>query len=254
MHVRFRGSILPKVFRLTVDPIPNILWTEPKSQQDICFKITIVESKFDVCASVDAFEKSMLSPIYMRAIDLVQAATDLVCFQKGWGLQVYPEEFFDPDGNRSELVLMNETLSGVCFFASQQANFSRLLPLVLSNPPLFMALSDLIRSITHAHVGAVNCARAVEGICKILSPNLPKEKAWKRLREALNVERDFVEMITRYSNGPRHGDRVRIEGFTASEIIRRSWIIMDRFLALTATEVASLPLEKYPSLTDTKHE
>ena len=50
------------------------------------------------------------------------------------------------------------------------------------------------------------------------------------MNATLRLERSYVDLILDHSKGPRHADRAHISGAICSEIVKRSWKIMNRLL------------------------
>ena len=131
----------------------------------------------------------------------------------------------------------------------QENLIGKIWDLVLSDPPLFQALDDLIVLITLPHHAAVDCARAIEGLRNLVAARgATVSRSWEQMRNALQLDRSFLQPITDTSTAPRHGDRNFIPGTTVTEIVRRSWIIMDRFLEYQKRGNISLPATDFPLL------
>jgi hypothetical protein len=121
--------------------------------------------------------------------------------------------------------------------------------LVLSNFAIFQSLEDLITSITLPHHAPVDCARAVERLRNLIAtPGATISQAWHEMRNALRLDRSFLKLITDTSAAPRHGDPSYIPGTITTEIVRRSWIIMDRFLQYRKRGNNPLPATDFPVL------
>jgi hypothetical protein len=75
-----------------------------------------------------------------------------------------------------------------------------------------MAIDELIVAISTNHQIPVACARAVEGLRKLLGSGIEdRGKQWGIFQENLNITRKFREYITNQSTDGRHGDRSHIE-------------------------------------------
>jgi hypothetical protein len=68
------------------------------------------------------------------------------------------------------------------------------------------------------------------------------------MRDSLNIDQPYLEFITEHSKGPRHGD-VKGSTFSATrETIKRSWIVMNRFLEFRKRGNRPLSLSEFPLL------
>lgn len=109
-------------------------------------------------------------------------------------------------------------------------DFDKVLRMVLTEPPLFMVLRDLIDAITQWHRVPINTARVLDGLRHLLSPGEEPKRGWEKLRAALRVEESYLRFVTDQSAPPRHGDPAHIPGTITSEVAARAWIVLNRYL------------------------
>jgi hypothetical protein len=69
------------------------------------------------------------------------------------------------------------------------------------------------------------------------------------MRAALNVDRQYLEFITATSTNHRHCQLPVASAAKLSEILFRSWTIMNRFLAYQKNGSRPLTVSEYPMLT-----
>jgi hypothetical protein len=120
--------------------------------------------------------------------------------------------------------------------------------MVITDPPLFRALQDMIECLTIPHVAAVNCGRIVDGIRRQIAPALVAKQGWAAMQKALNISRSYQEYISGISTGPRHADPSFIPGSTNIDIVRRTWIILDRYLEYKKRGETILTPPDFPEL------
>lgn len=201
---------------------------------------------------VNRYSDGDLPILLVRSRDLAQAIIDLACFSEGLGAIVVIERFIGTDGRTQEIVPQDKSLAMRCtafrLGLAPNPNFTAVLNLVLREPPLFMALNDLILAITIPHHAPVNCGRAIDGIRNMISQDPDKAKSWDAMRGYLNLSKDYIKLITETSIGPRHGDRTYIPGSSTSEVIQRSWVVMNRFFEFRKRGNQPLPLTEFPLL------
>jgi len=113
---------------------------------------------------------------------------------------------------------------------------------------LFKILNDLVSTLARPLEWTVNCARAIEGIGHLISPSKPKPEQWEALRTNLNLSKDYLTLITNESKAPRHGQLLPVKNITLSEIRKRSWTVMDRFLTFRKIGNVPLPISDFPVL------
>lgn len=254
--VHFKGKVLPydpSAFVINVNDLPTVEWNDQHTNQKLKITTRIVASIIDVEFEVETFNEQDPSSLLMRAWDLARAAVDLFSFKFGWGLSVSIDTLVKPDGTSSTIrpeIPLSQYSTALHSTNPAVNNFDVCYRLLVSEPELFMAMNDLIVSITLPHHASTNCARAVEGL-RVLTTSVatPRSQAWPIFQLNLNIDRAYREYITDVSTGPRHGDRTWIPGTTVNEVVTRSWIIMNRFLEFRKRGNQQLPLNEFPMLT-----
>ena len=253
--IHFTGKVLPSIVKVTVDSGRQLNWSEPNIGLEMKITLHIKDSVVDAECELNRYEDKELATYYMRALDLVRASVDLVSFAMARGLTVFLDTVVKPNGIPSPILLENPLLVPLVTAFRVNADKScaesndKMCQLVLTEPPLFMALNDLIVAITLPHHSPVNCARAIEGLRSIITPpGMDRKDGWAVLRDKLRIEKEYLAFITQYSTGPRHGDRAHIPGNICDEIIKRAWIIMNRFLEFRKRGNQPLPESEFPTL------
>jgi hypothetical protein len=253
--VHFQGKVLPydpKAFTISINNLPPVNWNDPKVQ--VTIRTEVNASIVDVEFELKNYDDTLLESLLMRAWDLARAAVDLYSFKVGWGLTVYLDTLIKPDGStstiRPEMPTLTQHITALESSDPTVNNFDICYRLLVSEPALFMALNDLVVSITLPHHATTNCARAIEGLRVLMtSATTPRAQAWPTFQQNLNIDRAYREFITETSTGPRHGDRTWIPGTTVNEVVTRSWIIMNRFLEYRKRGNQQLPLNQFRLLT-----
>jgi hypothetical protein len=252
MTVSFTGRVLPAIVNLSFTNLPLVQWEDPERGLRLSFTTTIQNSAIRIDCALNQYSDSYIDSLHMRALDIARAVVDLACFSTGYGATVILENMIKPDGTESRLFFHDPRLAALStafrLGPAPNPDWEKVLHIVLTDPALFMAMNDLIVGITLPHDASVNCARALDGIRNMIAPGLPTRQSWEVLRNALNLSRDYLNLITDTSIAPRHGDRAHIPGTVVMEISRRSWIIMDRFLEYRKRGNQPLPLGEFPEL------
>lgn len=121
--------------------------------------------------------------------------------------------------------------------------------LLLADLPLLLILDDLIEAITVTNRAPVSCARAIEGLRHLFAQSdASVSESWQEMRTALRLDRSFLQLITETSTAPRHGDRSFVPGTLVTEIVKRSWMVMDRFFHYRKRGNTPLPASEFPLL------
>ncbi len=254
--IHFRGRILPDHEPITTPPLQEIDWRETTGAKPIRYVITITRSIVNVACTLDSYSPDDdLSIPLIHAIAFSRAALDCLCFGHALGLAMVLEEVVEPDGNVKPLLYKNSRLKKLCTAFDLtpgyvgKDDYSSMYRLISSEPPLFLALGELIVAITvpgHIHV---NCARAIEGLRSILVPDDPyRNEGWKQMRMVLRLERSYIDFVIKASAKPRHGDKTFTGQGQAQEILEHSWEIMNRFLEFRKRGSVPLPEAQFSIL------
>jgi hypothetical protein len=253
--VAFLGRVFPICYQLNMAHPNPLEWIWEEENLVLRFDVRIEKSNTRIECTLDRFKPEYLAEIHRRSLDIVRSAVNLAAFCSGVGYSVVFEHFVDDLGKQSVFSPQDPSLAGLCTSfsldpGSAKTPFGKMWDLVVTDPALFQALDDLIVSITLPHHSSVNCARAVEGLRHLIAaPGASASQAWEQMRDALRLDRSFLQLITDTSTAPRHGDRAYIPGATTTEVVRRSWIIMDRFLEYRKRGNTPLPAADFPMLT-----
>jgi hypothetical protein len=186
----------------------------------------------------------------MRAYDIAKAMIDLVSFSTGHGLLFVLETLTENEDCITSVVPQQPELGALATSVAGHAQFNQVLQIVLSDPPLILALRDLIDAITLWHRAPTSCARAIEALRhSVARGEMDRERQWKIFNEALRLERSYLTNVMAHSTGPRHGDPAHIPGAVTRDVAKRAWIVMDRYLEFRKRGGNSpLPISDFPVL------
>lgn len=250
--VQFLGKILPAVVDITFTDVPPVDWENRDIDLKMSFRIEVNKSSVRVVCDASRYGADVFLDLFIRALDLARATVDLACFSSGIGATVFLDTLIDPDGKQSTLLAQDPSLVSLCtaFRSGPPPNpdMAMILQAVLTEPPLFMALNDLITAISLPHHSVVNCARAIERLRHIVAPSTSKTDSWESLRANLHVTKEYLEFVTKHSTAPRHGQPGHIPGTITSEVTKRAWIIMNRFFEFRKRGNLELPISEFPLL------
>lgn len=250
--LQFMGRILPPVFEISSEVGTRITWNDKDGRGlSVIFDTQIQNSVVYVKCELNRSDPNDLGRIVGMARDFVHASVDLISFSTGYSLRFVFETMIDSEGRLSSIANITPDLRPLCAsFSFRDGSYAQVLQLVASDPSLFMALNDLVSSLESVHLLPINCARSIEGIRNSMAPtDMPTKQTWVYLRETLRVSENYLTMITDSSKGPRHGDRTTfISGATTSEISKRSWVLMNRFIEFRKRGSKPLPESEFPVL------
>lgn len=252
-HIRFTGRTLPSALELTHVTGAKLRWLLDEAGTIADFEIKIERGIITIdCECSCELTEELIVAIYIRSSDMARATVDIIAFSTGIGFMVILDKRIMPDGSESEIMPEDRSVASLCtaygLDVSRRSDFSDVYRTVLSDPAIFMALHDLIESISNQHAAPVNCARAIEGIRHLIAPGLDAKKGWIVLDNALRCNQTYTDLIISNSFQQRHGNRVPVSAPIVREIVQRSWVLMNRFLEYKKRGAAPLPQPEFPTL------
>jgi hypothetical protein len=161
-------------------------WTTQVGLKPACH-VKIQNNAVAIDVDLEYFEPKHFTPIVMRAYDTVRAAVDLLSFTHATGFTFLLETWTDPAGVSKPVATVQEGFVALSTSVASPTDFSDVLRLVITDPPLFMALRDLIEAIAQWHQAPITAARAIERLRHAVAPDEPdrKKMSWSRLSEQL---------------------------------------------------------------------
>jgi len=253
--IYFKGRVLPTAVQISFTDIPQVKWVWQEEGITFDFVIRIMKSQVEVECKLDRYEDGYMVEIHRRAFDLARACVNVAAFGTGFGVTVSFDEFIGPNGISSSLVFTNPHLIAECtafkmnpVTLEEKRNLEAILALVMREPALFMALNDLIQAVSTPHMAPANCGRILDGLRKLVAPGIEPKRGWPIFQTTIQTDEPYLSFISEHSKKPRHGEHVRIDGPTTTEIAKRTWIIMNRFLEFRKRGNLPLPLAEFPIL------
>lgn len=254
-EIIFRGSVLPEHFsgRLNINGLPSIRCVTDSGNNVAELTLDITESKVSVRCRTKTFDaETHLSTLSMHAYNIARAAVDSWCFSSGIGLMVHLGKVVHPNGEEHNLAPQAEHVLGLCTAfnldpsAQSLGSYQEMVRIIISDQYVLMALNDLVASIHQFDLAAINCARAIEALRTSMTPSvMDRFKAWPIMQANLNLTERYLTSITAPSAKPRHGARRSLGGTVQAEIMKRAWIVMNRFLEFRKRGDVPLPEQEF---------
>jgi predicted DNA-binding ArsR family transcriptional regulator len=247
--VHFMGYVEPRNIHLMMENLNPVTERDKATGYVTTFTIAIIDSVVSVECEVDEVRREYISNLYTRSYEITRTLVNLVSLKMGWGLKVYLETYIAPDGKEETLMTRMDSIRGL--FTSYDLNqMGAFFDLMVSDVNLYMALDDLVEAISTPRVATTNCARVIDAIRHLISPQLKDKAGWTAMREALNADESYLQLISNKSKLSRHGKHEYLTSEEAQEIIARACIITDRYLHYRIQYKDKLPLNLFPQLTN----
>lgn len=118
---------------------------------------------------------------------------------------------------------------------------------VLRGNQIRFALSDIREAIFYSEYTGLFCFRAIESIRQCFSDfdesgeEINNSSSWKRMGIALRIEKSFTENVRRDSIRQRHGANVFMTEEARIDAVKRTRMVIDRFIVLLKSGNEELP-------------
>ena len=123
---------------------------------------------------------------------------------------------------------------------------------VSKSKELQFALANLRESIRSPWDTGLFCYRAIDCIRKrfVLATDKPEkdELSWERLKEALRIDRSWIDVIKGPADKQRHGFSPEFMNTERIKVMENAWKIVDRFCEYALNGYKPLPETSYPIL------
>ena len=197
---------------------------------------------------MDQLEAEQIQPLWQWSTEIGTAIVDLLSFGTGRGYITIIDRLEMPDGKTGIPDFFDPRLAALCNFFDDGAKVAQAVELMVSDGNIRRALHDLVQCLSWPDVAPINCARAVEAIRHRVAGPQQRGDQWKILRERLNIDKSYLDLIINISKERRHGNRITIAPGAGSEATVRSWTIMHRFIDYLFRGESPLPLDQFPIL------
>ena len=247
--VGLRGRVLPEEAKYTLKSVLSFTWIWQERGVSPEFTISIQNGEIVVECKIENYRDQDREELHRRAYDLCRALVGLNGFREAFGLSVVLDKFTGPNGKEVAIIGHDRRLPPLCTAIHSDNDFNRVFGFVLGETILIQHLYDLLEAISVPHVSLLNCGRVMDGIKHLISPdNVSDKNAWETMRDALNVDRDYLKLVTDASANPRHGVPEHVGGLLCNEVVLRSWNVMNRFFEYRKRGNTRLPLAEFPLL------
>jgi hypothetical protein len=249
--VKLIGEVFPRGYELSITTIPSAQWKSDELGLDLQFVMTLQKSKIEMSVHCNRYSEEDRHQIYLVAYDVARTAVEIVAFKMGVAFSVIFSKSITPDGIERNVIMEYPWLAEECtsFDPANLIDFIAVYQMAISDHGVYAAFNDLIGAISFPHIGVMNCARAIDGIKHLVTPSAKsKEDGWQNMRRELQLDRNYLTLITANSTEHRHGKRVSISGDIGREVLTRSWVIMNRFIEYKKRGSKMLPQSEFPIL------
>jgi hypothetical protein len=247
--IHFMGYVEPRETYVNAENLTIITERDVDTGRIITYTLAILDSVVSVECDVDQFNPEDMSRYYTRALELSRTFVNLISFKQGWGFFVHLDTFIDPDGKEHKLSNQATYLSGIVD-SYDLHDFDDMYQRIGCDIDISLAFNDLNDALARPRIASINCARVLDTVKKRLAPGVKNERAaWRIVQENLNTDEIYLQYISDHSKLSRHGQHTYLSTEETMELLRRTWIIFNRFLHYLIHYSSPLPIGRFPHLT-----
>ena len=249
-RIQFLGHLSPIAQQITVLS-PHSFSATIMDNLTLVAQTEIIQGRVIVHCEVSRFETSDVPYLLPHIRHIAQALVNLIAFSRGDGITVLFDSVIDPNGQNLAIISRDPRLAALCtaFHLDRAGDADSFLQIIMADGTLAVALNDLIQANNNSFLIPVNCGRVIDGLrSRFDQTNAPRLQSWRLMRERLRVSEPYLRYITDHSVDQRHGQGFTIDGNTTSELLYRTWAIMNRFLIYRSTGNTPLPDFLFPEL------
>lgn len=222
-----RGRVLPDCMSVSLDYQPTFEITAAETIPDSRFQLELTENVLTVTADASS-EPDDFRGLHFYAYDLARSVCDLLTTREGVVCVPLLETVELPDGSVAPTVLADRNLAR-CFTIHEKYGVEDILALIVTDIKISRLMADVTSMLTWTHYAPIAAGRIAESI-RLLLAGGRSGKDWETMRNILNVDRAYLQLLTDRSAPPRHGDRQYVDGQTNATLAARAWTLTDRFL------------------------
>jgi hypothetical protein len=222
----FFGVVIPERAAVSIEPpIPLQVRTEDGTSLDATVSIVLSQVSVVVQNHPGTVDLPTLRN-YVRAT--VRAVLDIFGYLEGRGYELELAAAVHEDGHQDVFGVGIDELEARK--VERPLAFIPILKLLGSSDPLRRALADLREAISSADDTGLFSYRAVEDIAQAFASDASDKKGgWERMREALRVDRTWIDHVKAFGDPQRHGRTRPMSGDERVSAIEHARKVVDRY-------------------------
>jgi len=251
---KFRGSINPRSYQLS----HKIDWSLITGEKDgklyeLHCKIDIEKSEITIDSKTDA--NFSLYDHRDAVVSFLGHQLSAHGFQNGLWLEAEINAVYDYDAKKWLTIdPIHPALEKIQDDLSTQKEFD--ITQILDQKKyiaLRYALRDAQLAIKYLDDTGTFCFRAIESIREFFVDQdtdnpADSKNSWIRMNRSLNLSREYTGDISKFALGPRHGSPTLTSRENKMDIVKRTWIVIDRFMIFVNQKETPLNDREYPKL------
>jgi hypothetical protein len=224
----YLGRLIPEQLEPTLAYSPTIDRIEAEGDAPVRYEGRIERGRLVVRVTAPNDSEDAPREFFANALDMARSLADVICLETGVAFLPVLDEVVLPSEVRRPLALADRRLATITSdFVS--ANYETVVDLALTDVKVARLLSDVTSMLTWSHYAPIAAGRVADSVVRLLTDGR-SSRHWEEAREILRMDRAYLQLLTNHAAPPRHGDRQSVPGEANSELARRAWTIMVRYL------------------------
>ena len=228
MHLRYLGFVVPGDPALYVAPDFTAVRTGAEEDPDGEYQGSIKDGRVEVTVEVERDYPGLLEKHFFPALTFARTLVHVRGFATGIAYVVHLNQAVDAAGEGRPMIVADRRLGALSTLEADGLQ-DAVTELALTDLGVSELLSDASLMLTIPNYAPIAGGRIADSIARMISGGRGPA-AWARMRDVLNISRDYLELLTSHSKAPRHGERLYVPGPVVHEIAERSWTLIDRYI------------------------
>ena len=239
----FRGRVQPETLDLSIVYEPVVKVADSELFGAAIFAAKVEDGQMTIEVTVEDGEQDYAN-LHFYATDLSRTMMDVAALRDGVAYRCDLTEVDLPDGTQHGIVLADRILAQAAGHITPE-RYEAVLDLALTDMQIARVVSDAAVMLSWSHYTPIAAGRIVDALVRIVTGGRDS-KAWSAFREAMRVDRAYLQFLTDAATAPRHGNRVYVSGSDNKELATRAWTLLDRFVIHRLS--GALDPEEFPFL------
>lgn len=243
----FTGRVMPERANVNVSAVP-IQFQATDAGVSGNGVISVVVSQVSVTLNTETVNVD-LGTLKNYVEYIVRTLVDAFGYFSGRGYDVEITSVIEPNGK--------QTVFGVGIHELEEAQrerplgFHEIIEVMNKSVHLSRALGDLRESIRTPWDTGFFCYRAIECIrqsFKREEDGKDDSPSWERLRDALCIDRSWINYLIKFAKPQRHGETPYMSGKDRDSAMQHAWKVVDRFCVYVQRGFQKLPENEFGML------
>lgn len=246
--VQFFGRVYPAGLTINANA-PDVVYRSHDGAINGTIDVVVVNSEVSASWRTSDYDRKNLWPFWAHAQRITVAIVNLIAFRGGFAATVILDRYREENGFEDGISFVEPKVAALSPILESDDGLRSVFSILANEQRLMVVLGDLIAGLWSQDHKVINCARSVEAIRQLVAGySLTPKQQWPIFNDALNLNRDYVDLIMNHSKDPRHGKKPVSSPEEVTEIMKRTWIIFNRYFEYKLRGEQNLDTSIFPML------